>query len=190
MSGQDTSATHYVYDLIDPRDGTTFYVGKGRRDRRFHHLREAKSGGPSAKCDRIRDILSSGHDYTSVIIFDGLSEQDALDLEEARIAYFGLEALTNVMPKGWVYVPKRDVRPQPTVSQRFVMRDAARLRHVAELLNAGARFTFDGFDMTAYMREVIFRLCADVGQEFFSQHVGATCEPLFSIRPEWCSDAV
>lgn len=30
----------YVYRLIDPRDGETFYVGKGRGDRVFAHIRE------------------------------------------------------------------------------------------------------------------------------------------------------
>ena len=30
----------YVYRLIDPRNGETFYVGKGRGDRVFAHIRE------------------------------------------------------------------------------------------------------------------------------------------------------
>lgn len=29
----------YVYRLIDPRNGETFYVGKGRGDRVFAHVR-------------------------------------------------------------------------------------------------------------------------------------------------------
>ncbi len=29
----------YVYRLIDPRDGSTFYVGKGKGNRVFAHMR-------------------------------------------------------------------------------------------------------------------------------------------------------
>ena len=31
----------YVYPLIDPRNGETFYVGKGLGDRLFQHVGEA-----------------------------------------------------------------------------------------------------------------------------------------------------
>ena len=34
---------HYVYRLVDPRDGMTFYVGKGQKDRVFDHMRGAIS---------------------------------------------------------------------------------------------------------------------------------------------------
>ena len=30
----------YVYRLIDPRNGQTFYVGKGRGDRVFAHIND------------------------------------------------------------------------------------------------------------------------------------------------------
>jgi hypothetical protein len=32
---------YYVYRLIDPRNGETFYVGKGKNDRIFHHVKGA-----------------------------------------------------------------------------------------------------------------------------------------------------
>ncbi len=32
----------YVYRLIDPRNGETFYVGKGVGNRVFHHMNSAK----------------------------------------------------------------------------------------------------------------------------------------------------
>ncbi len=38
----------YVYRLIDPRNGETFYVGKGQGDRVFAHIREQKYGGPGS----------------------------------------------------------------------------------------------------------------------------------------------
>lgn len=30
---------YYVYRLIDPRNGDTFYVGKGQRNRVFDHIK-------------------------------------------------------------------------------------------------------------------------------------------------------
>lgn len=49
----------YVYRLIDPRNGETFYVGKGRGNRIFAHIR-AEPGLEGDEIDnklkRIRDI--------------------------------------------------------------------------------------------------------------------------------------
>jgi hypothetical protein len=62
---------YYVYRLIDPRNGETFYVGKGKCDRVFQHARGALklSGGLEDKLDskmqRINEIakarLAVGH---------------------------------------------------------------------------------------------------------------------------------
>ncbi len=38
-SGVAAKLGWYVYRLIDPEDGETFYVGKGTGDRIFHHVR-------------------------------------------------------------------------------------------------------------------------------------------------------
>ena len=35
----------YVYRLIDPRNGETFYVGKGQGDRIFQHVKGALAVG-------------------------------------------------------------------------------------------------------------------------------------------------
>jgi hypothetical protein len=34
----------YVYRLIDPRNGETFYVGRGQGDRVFQHIQEQVDG--------------------------------------------------------------------------------------------------------------------------------------------------
>lgn len=53
----------YVYRLIDPRNGETFYVGKGKGDRVFAHIR-AEPGIEGDELDnklkRIRDIRLAG----------------------------------------------------------------------------------------------------------------------------------
>ena len=53
----------YVYRLIDPRNGETFYVGKGKGDRVFAHIRaEANLKGDELdnKMARIREISLAG----------------------------------------------------------------------------------------------------------------------------------
>ena len=53
----------YVYRLIDPRNGKTFYVGKGRVNRVFSHIRaeETLEGDEiNNKLKRIREIGSPG----------------------------------------------------------------------------------------------------------------------------------
>jgi hypothetical protein len=66
----------YVYRLIDPRDGRTFYVGKGNGNRIFQHVAEAV-GLPdrsSLKLDRIREIERSGQSVRYIIHRHGLTE--------------------------------------------------------------------------------------------------------------------
>lgn len=85
----------YVYRLIDPRNGETFYVGKGKRERVFQHVRGAlESDDPSDKLNRIREIIAAGFSVNHVIHRHGLDDVTAFEVEAALIdAYPGL---TNV----------------------------------------------------------------------------------------------
>lgn len=51
---------HYVYRLIDPRNGETFYVGKGQGNRVFAHvggaLKDADNSLADPKLERIHEI--------------------------------------------------------------------------------------------------------------------------------------
>ena len=68
---------YYVYRLIDPRNGETFYVGKGKGDRIFQHARSvpieivsAELGEEDAielKLQRIKEIHSAGLEVGHVI---------------------------------------------------------------------------------------------------------------------------
>lgn len=96
----------YVYLLIDPRDESVFYVGKGTGHRCFSHLAEAQVTGDDTtgdyeKLDRIRDIESSGLPVRIDILRHGLGEHEAFLVESAAIdlvsgltnRHFGHEAV-------------------------------------------------------------------------------------------------
>lgn len=86
---------YYVYRLIDPRNGNTFYVGKGKGDRVLQHLKNAVEENEediiSLKKSRIQSILNAGLEPMHIIHRHGLDEQTAFEVEGALIdAYPGL----------------------------------------------------------------------------------------------------
>jgi uncharacterized protein len=85
----------YVYRLIDPRNGETFYVGKGQGNRVFSHVRgeeDLEGDDLSNKMKRIRDIRLNGFEVAHVIHRHGMDEATAFEVEAALIeAYPGLD---------------------------------------------------------------------------------------------------
>jgi hypothetical protein len=86
----------YVYRLIDPRNGETFYVGKGQGNRVFAHIHEQidedeDEDGQSNKLRRIRHIRLAGFEVAHVIHRHGMDDPTAFQVEAALIdAYPGL----------------------------------------------------------------------------------------------------
>jgi hypothetical protein len=85
----------YVYRLIDPRNGETFYVGKGQGDRVFQHVKGAVRASDDAtdlKTNRLFAIRATGLDVGHVIHRHNIeTEEIALQIEAALIdAYPGL----------------------------------------------------------------------------------------------------
>ena len=108
---------HYVYALLDTRkpgpfiykglkfvfDYEPFYVGKGKRNRVDKHFSNAyDKTSPrynSLKCKKIRNIKrATGEIYEHVKIQEGLTEQNAYDLEIKLIAMLGrLDSGTGIL---------------------------------------------------------------------------------------------
>jgi uncharacterized protein len=100
---------YYVYRLIDPRNGETFYVGKGKDDRIFSHIKAAINNINASQATEllndsteddldetdyklriIRDICNAGMDIILIIHRHGMTEDQAFEVEAALIdAYPG-----------------------------------------------------------------------------------------------------
>jgi hypothetical protein len=84
---------HYVYLLVDPRDGKVFYVGKGVSDRCLQH--DHPDDG-AEKAARIAEIKSAGLETKVEIVRHGLaSREEAFLVESAVIDLLGVDNLTN-----------------------------------------------------------------------------------------------
>ena len=86
----------YVYRLIDPRSGETFYVGKGKGNRVFQHAHAEVHAGKDDLNDKlqlIREIRRERFEVIHVIHRHGLSEDQALEVEAALIEAY--PAVTN-----------------------------------------------------------------------------------------------
>ena len=100
-SGVSKKIGNYVYRLIDPRNGETFYVGKGKGDRVFTHanaelktLENEEDDPASLKVDRIREIKNAGLSVLHVIHRHDIPDTAIFEVEAALIDAFS--GLTNI----------------------------------------------------------------------------------------------
>lgn len=85
---------NYVYVYLDPKNRQPFYVGKGRGDRAFAHLRES---GDSEKHRKIAAIRARGQEPRIDLLCYGLSDKKAALVEAAAIDLLGRPPLLNLV---------------------------------------------------------------------------------------------
>ena len=87
---------YYVYQLIDPRSNTVFYVGKGTGNRAYSH-NEFKDGNNNYYKDSIiKELHQQGLTPIVEIVERFANEQDAYDYEDKLIESIGIDNLTNI----------------------------------------------------------------------------------------------
>lgn len=153
---------YYVYTLTDPRCGGVFYVGKGKGNRISAHVKEARKGVQSHKCNRIRAILDAGHEVVEEIVRKFKSEEAAYRYEERLNAKIGLENLTNIEPGG-----RGDCRgAREGVESRKVEKMLGQvLARVLKHLSIGNRLHILGVDVTDQMNRFTDAMIKRYGDE-------------------------
>lgn len=96
----------YVYGLIDPRNDSLFYIGKGKGNRFESHFKEKKTfNSNSDKISLIEELSKEGLDCKVIIFVKNINEDEAFALEKILIyrigrRLFGEGVLTNIAPGG------------------------------------------------------------------------------------------
>ena len=138
---------YYVYRLIDPRNGETFYVGKGKGNRLFQHVSAAKHSldgdDTSDKISTIHEIHLAGLEVLHVVHRHGMDEDTAFAVEAALIdAYPGV---TNIVagtgsndfgPANAVEIVRRYAAPEIVFGHKCLLINVNRSVAEASLYNA------------------------------------------------------
>lgn len=126
----EKAMSFYVYRLIDPRDSSTFYIGKGTGKRAWLHELDARAGriGNKPKHNRIMAIIISGLSVGVEIAATFLDERLAYAHEWDLIR--STSDLTNIIGG-----TAKELEPPPTPDEIRRARVEAKRQQVLKLRN-------------------------------------------------------
>lgn len=165
----------YVYELFDPRNNATFYVGKGQKSRIHAHEVEAAKGRISRKCETIRSIQNAGLSIGKRKIAHFDDEIKAYEFEKKHIESFAKLELTNVAHGGIGSmsgaIPER---PKKNNDYATVKACAIYLFHEARLggtnwaipTGGGREFEMDFREIIDDLLQSVYRIVKRRGYEF------------------------
>lgn len=75
----------YVYELVDPRDNSVFYIGKGQYTRLTSHFLPSQLKKPGRKTEIIKEIIAAGYAPIARKIRSFKTDMAACDFEKRLI---------------------------------------------------------------------------------------------------------
>lgn len=128
---------YYVYELIDPRSGKVFYVGKGKGERAWQHEIYARKGEIRSNWRKyciIKSIIAADLAVEIRIVKEFDIESEAYHFEEFHIR--NTPGLTNIHSGGEIIkhtfkMPEKAERHTPEINAW--MRDARKISHQVEI---------------------------------------------------------
>lgn len=108
---------YYVYQIVDPRTGAPFYVGKGTGKRAWTHLRRSHNREVNS---RIAEIAESGCEAQVEIVRRFDTDGEAIDFECTLIC--ATDGLLNILAKGWRLTPEQERLRTMTKKEREFLR--------------------------------------------------------------------
>ena len=140
---------YYVYRLVDPRNGQTFYVGKGKNNRVFAHVKCAIKKGINEeynleeddddiglKYKTIKDITDAGLEVINIIEKYGLDEADALKIESVLINTYSIHrTLTNKIKGFHSSTPENAITLEQRLSAKEYIDDISNPKYIIIKVN-------------------------------------------------------
>jgi hypothetical protein len=161
--------TYFVYELIDPRCGSVFYVGKGKGRRPYQHRVDAIRGVPGRKCERIRAILASEAEPVVRIVKRFTDEHEAYAEEVFHIASIGIDNLTNVCIGGVGAMTRPDTTKD---ARKAILGGLVSVRKALVADFADIQLSVCGQDITLAVKAFVDDMRRKAGAEWFDEIVG------------------
>lgn len=93
---QSESRPYYVYLLTDANDHAVFYVGKGKGERAYQHIKEVEQGACKTRKQQKIIEINSGSKVEPVVLGRYRTDKEAYAVEGLLIHWvYGIDSLTN-----------------------------------------------------------------------------------------------